>query len=175
MVNADDSMSVSPTVTTTYDLRATGEGGPVTASVTVTVTDPPDPDPEVVSFTASTLTIVQGGSVTLSWVTMGGNSRELRYMLPGGTALILLGSPPASGSTTVTPNVTTTYYMTVWNNVDPSIFDQRQLTVTVTVPAAVVDSFSVSPTNPAADEDFTLELDNDRGNSRPAAKRYRVL
>ena len=35
-------MSVSPTSTTTYRLRATGEGGPVTASVTVTVTQPPD-------------------------------------------------------------------------------------------------------------------------------------
>ena len=53
-LNANGSMSVSPTVTTVYDLRATGEGGPVTQSVTVTVTDPPPPptDPEVVSFSA---------------------------------------------------------------------------------------------------------------------------
>ena len=43
-VNDDGVMVVSPTSHTTYTLRATGEGGPITRNVTVTVTAIPAGD-----------------------------------------------------------------------------------------------------------------------------------
>ena len=114
-VSADGTMSVSPTVTTTYTLRATGEGGPVTATVTVTVTAV-STDPEVVSLTASSTTIQSGGSVTISWVTRNGDRRLLASTPP----LTHYSNQAASGSRTFTPTVTQTYQIQVWNAADPS-------------------------------------------------------
>ena len=158
-VTADGSMSVSPTSNTTYTLRATGEGGPVTRSVTVTVTDPPPPptDPEVVSFTASSLTIAQGSAVTLTWVTRNGDTTRLTSRRVGETDNDLNLDVAASGSRTDTPTATTTYRIATWLAADPAgTADFRDITVTVTVGAAVIDSFTVDDNTPDENENYTL-------------------
>ena len=137
-----DECVARPSTATTYVLRATGEGGPVTQSVTVMVTEQPS-DPEVVSLTASATTIQQGGSVTISWVTRNGDLRRL-VVDPTGEPFTQ-SEVAASGSQTFTPSVTTEYSISVTNQSDQSISDREFITVTVTaVPAAVVDSFSTS-------------------------------
>ena len=67
-VSADGSEGIAPSSTTTYTLRATGPGGPVTRTVTVTVTEPPDPV-TIDSFTADDHVIELGESTVLRWTT----------------------------------------------------------------------------------------------------------
>ena len=153
-VNADGTMTVSPTGDIVYTLRATGEGGPISATVSVEVEPVPD-DPEVVSFSASSTSISSGGSVTVSWVTRNGDTRNLVRQLVGGSPIAINVS--ASGSRTYTLTETTLFQIQVWNASDPAgTVDQRFITVTVTVAAAVIDSFSVDDSTPNTGDEFTL-------------------
>ena len=131
LVNADGSMTVSPTSDQTYTLVAFGSGGPVDHSLDVSVNDPPDPAPSVVSFTRSASTIDPGDSVVISWVTANGDTRQLSSSPPQTN----YSNQAASGSRTFTPSVSQTYQIQVWNASDPSgTLDSSFLTVTVRVP-----------------------------------------
>jgi RHS repeat-associated protein len=92
------SVTVSPTVSTTYTLTTTNLGGTRTQQVAVSVLD-------ITSFTASPANLTLGGSSTLAWAVTGG---------PGGTVAIDqgIGTIATSGSRAVSPQKTTTYTLT---------------------------------------------------------------
>jgi hypothetical protein len=98
------SISVTPNTTTTYTLTAQGQGGPVTAKATVTVSSTPFGPPQIVRFEASPTNIRPGDTSTLSWST---NNACTTTITP------TVGSVTPNGSTTVKPQQTTTYTLTV--------------------------------------------------------------
>ncbi len=114
-VAINGSTTVSPTETTTYTITATGPGGTATASVTVTVNQPP-----TVNFSASPATIAQGGTAALSWSSDGA---QIAHIDNG------IGSVSVNGSTTVSPEHTTTYTITVTGSTGS---DSAKVTVKVT-------------------------------------------
>ena len=101
-VGANGSMSISPTETTTYTIVATGSGGTASATVTITVTDPNAPP--TVTMTPASTSISQGESITLTW----NSERAQSAFIDNG-----VGSVPVNGSTSVSPDHTTTYTITV--------------------------------------------------------------
>ncbi len=103
-VNPSGSVSVTPTATTTYTLTATGPNGTVNQAVTVTVGAAGAA--QIVRFEASPLSIAPGGQTTLSWAT---NNATTVTISPN------VGAVTANGSTTVSPNATTTYTLTATN------------------------------------------------------------
>ena len=113
-VAASGSTSGSPASETTYTLTATNAYGTRTAAVTITVDDLP-----TVSIAASPAAITQGGSSVLSWVSESADTVSIDQGV---------GAVAASGSTTVTPSVTTTYTITGTNT-----YGSRTDNVTVTV------------------------------------------
>jgi len=103
---ASGSTTVSPTATTTYTLTATDATGSSSATVTVAVTAPTKP--VIGSFLAAPSTIASGASSNLSWATTGATSISIS---PGNFT-----SASATGATTVTPSVTSTYTLTATNS-----------------------------------------------------------
>ncbi|KGJ89257.1 hypothetical protein ND16A_2150 [Thalassotalea sp. ND16A] len=101
-VSVDGSVTVNPTVTTSYTLSATGSGVTTTAEVTVNVSPAAPAPPTVDSFSASPSTITVGASSTLTWATTEADSVSIN----GGA------SQPANGSSSVSPATTTTYELT---------------------------------------------------------------
>ncbi len=93
------SQPVSPAATTTYTLTATRGTQTTTANATVTVSSGL---PQVISFTANPATINSGQSSTLSWQVTNADS----------VSISTLGSVALSGSSPVSPTVTTTYVLT---------------------------------------------------------------
>lgn len=130
--DAKGDVSVMPQTTTTYTLTAFGNGMEVTAQVTVTVVAPNEP--VVLLFEASPQTVVEGGSVTLSWTTQNVMSVDIDN--GAGTAL------PPNGSLQVTPMSTTTYTLTA-NGANGQA--TSQVTVQVNAPAPLVVGFSAQP------------------------------
>lgn len=98
-VAASGSMKVSPSATTQYTLTAIGTGGTTTATATVTIHDLP---PKA-TLTANPTTITAGNHSTLTWTTTDATTVTIE---PG------IGTVSASGSTTVSPAVTTKYTLT---------------------------------------------------------------
>jgi hypothetical protein len=118
------SATVSPAETTTYTLTARNPKREVSQTVTVTVdplppVEPQDP-PIIANFFATPSAIVLGQTSTLTW-----DARNASDVTISG-----LGSVSPQGSTTVTPNQTTTYTITARNNVG-----EVSATATVTVRA----------------------------------------
>jgi len=101
-VDVNGSTQLSPTETTTYTIAANGPGGTATANVTVAVTDPNTP-PTVI-MTPASADISQDESITLTW----NSQRAQSAFIDNG-----VGSVPVNGSTTVSPDHTTTYTITV--------------------------------------------------------------
>ena len=95
------SAKVTPSSTATYTATATGSAGTAESTATVTVGQGQSAPPTI-SFGAQPSEINSGESSTLSWTTTNATSVNI----PG------LGSFPASGSTNVTPDATTTYTST---------------------------------------------------------------
>jgi len=89
---------INPTQTTTYTLTARNASGSVDRSVIVTVNPPIN-----ANFTANPTTITVGQAVTLSWNVTGADTVTMDQGI---------GTVPASGSRTVTPNATTSYTLT---------------------------------------------------------------
>ena len=105
-VALNGSQTVSPSVTTTYTLRATNTVGTSVSTAVVTVTAPPPPPVPMPTahLAASAASIEVGQSAMLTWTTSNAAS------------VMLDGSPVASnGSQTVSPGVTTTYTLTATN------------------------------------------------------------
>ena len=148
-VASSGSTSVSPGVTTTYILTATNSAGSVTASVTVTVI--PLGVPIINIFSAIPSTINQGESSTLSW-----------SVSKADTVTITPGVVPvaSSGSTSVSPVVTTTYILTATNSAG-----SVTATVTINVQALPVHNLTqntyyntIQAALDAADSNNTIEV-----------------
>ena len=101
-VDVNGSISVSPTETTTYTITVTGPGGTASDDVTITVTDPNAP-PTVI-MTPESGAIAQGEVITLTW----NSERAQSAFIDNG-----VGSVSVNGSTTVHPEHTTIYTITV--------------------------------------------------------------
>ena len=103
-VATQGSMSVFPDETTTYTLTATGPAGTgtqtSTAVVTVTPRGVPPPPALTATLAAEPSTVEKGHSVRLRWSSQNATSLTLE---PG------MGQVDAAGSTSVTPDRTTTY------------------------------------------------------------------
>lgn len=89
-------------------------------------------NPTIDSFSASPSSIIRGQSTTLSWTTT----------LASSVSIIGLGTFPVDGSTTVSPNETTTYTLSA-TGFGITVTSSR--TVTVYIPPEVTLSFSKNP------------------------------
>lgn len=126
-------LDVRPASTATYTITVTSNdcaAQMATQSVTVTVAS----CPTINSFTATTSSIIAGGSSILQWSTSN-------------AAQVLLNGNPVStsGSLTVTPNTTTTYRLTAVSSNGSCNVEQ---TITITVagcPAPQINTFSPNP------------------------------
>ncbi len=128
------SETVSPTVTSVYNLDCSGNGTSTAQSVTVTVSPPPPPMPTA-SLTASPSSIVFGQSSALYWNT----TDAAQISIDQG-----IGNVSASGTLPVSPTVTTTYTITASNSSGSA---SSQATVTVEPLPLPTASFSASPTS----------------------------
>ncbi len=100
-VTVNSSTQVSPTETTTYTITASGPGGTATASVTITVDDTSPPQISINAYPAS---ITTGQSSTLTWNSTNAQNAHIDNGI---------GMVSVNGSTTVYPEHTTTYTITV--------------------------------------------------------------
>jgi RHS repeat-associated protein len=137
-VDLSGSITVSPSETTTYTITATGSGGSAMESVTVTVIYPPTvsvgADPEIIQI---------GDTTTLTWDSENTDTCEIDQGI---------GSVDLSGSTTASPNETTTYTITATG---PLSTATDSVTVTVTDPMPTV-SISADPLSIQPGETSTL-------------------
>jgi RHS repeat-associated protein len=99
-VQTSGSRTITLTQTTTYTINVQGPGGAAQASTTITVTNPYP----TVEISADPAIIAKGGSATLSWTSLNGQSASIDNGI---------GSVPLTGSVTVIPAATTTYTITV--------------------------------------------------------------
>ena len=114
------SYTVAPTVTTTYKVVLTNACGTVTSNTaTVTVCKPP-----AISSNPTSRSINSGESTTLS-ATMTGTSLTYQWYLSNGTAI----SGATQSYVTVSPTVTTSYYMKATNTCGT----KQTATATVTI------------------------------------------
>ena len=146
-VAVDGSVTVSPSVTTTYILTATGAGGTTTSSAIVTVDSASPAPPTVDSLLASPATITAGETTTLSWTTTGATG----VSIDNGVGAVVV-----DGNVTVTPTATTTYILTA-----TSAGGTATSSATVTVDPApsgppTVDSVSATPSTITAGGSATL-------------------
>jgi hypothetical protein len=132
-------VTVTPGTTTTYTLTVTP---PVGSAITQTVEITVDPAPVITSFTASNNPINSGASTDLTAVFSGGTG-----MITPGNLAVTSGTPVS-----VTPAATTTYTLTV----TPPVGNAITKTLTVTVNASLISSFSANPSFIAAGKTSSL-------------------
>lgn len=151
---ANASLVVSPTVTTTYYLRIEGTSSPCTANfngpasgVTVTVRQP---SVAPVSLNATQNPICRGSSTTLSQTggSLGTGASWKWYSDPAYTVFVGNGTG-AAASITVSPTVTTTYYLRAEGTSSPCSANvagpAAGITITVNQPSSAPASLSASP------------------------------
>lgn len=109
-VPLNGSQSVSPAVTTTYILTASGPGGTVTAPVTVTVIPIPTGPPPTFTLADPAPRTALGTPVTLSWTSTGAAHVYVTGDLPQGAINYPWSEVALSGSLTVTPTGSRTYF-----------------------------------------------------------------
>ena len=114
------SISLFPTMITTYTLTATNSVGSTAADVTI-IMNQPEESPVIKYFVTNHTTINKGEDATLSWDVTDADSITINPTVGD------VSSTPA-GSYTVAPNETTTYTLTAINIVGSST-----ATVTITV------------------------------------------
>ena len=131
------SVTVSPTVTTSYTATATGPGGTKSAAAKVIVGSV-----TIQQFTASPTSVTPGQTSTLTWNVKGADS----VTIDNG-----VGSVAASGTANVAPSGTTTYTLTATH-----AGHSKTATVTITVNSAVSIEFNANPTNISAGQSATL-------------------
>jgi hypothetical protein len=132
------SISVQPSITTTYALTATGPGGTQSSEVTVTVTNRP-----IITFIAHPTDIVAGSSATLFWSV----TNSVKVSIDNG-----VGTVQPNGSAVVFPTTTTTYTLTAIGFEGTST---AQVTVNVLEVPKIL-SFTAIPSNISAGESSTL-------------------
>jgi hypothetical protein len=133
------STTVTPNLTTTYTLTASGPGGTVSSQATVTVTNRP-----IISFIVNPSEIVAGSPARLNWSV----SNSHTVSIDNG-----VGPVTASGSIDVFPTTTTTYTMTAFGNAGDSF---AQVTVNV-IEVPHILSFTATPSAISAGGSSTLE------------------
>lgn len=146
-VGKSGNIVVSPTVNTNYTITATNAFGSTTCSVAIQVGT--GPAPRIVRFTASPLTIGQGGTSTLLWAVDNADT----------VTISSIGQVDnRAGTRDVSPTLTTTYTLTATNR-----FASMTATVTVNVipivvvPPPVITSFTANPSpSPAPGTAVTL-------------------
>ena len=140
-VNVDGSLTVRPTATRRYWLKAFENadktGRSVATSVVVTVTQPPLPT--IDEFTIDPTSIAQGESIEIEWETTGATSTKL-HSSSEATATV-----SADGSATRSPTVSTTYYLRVTNVTGSVRSSSIRVVVRAPVELPVIDEFSASP------------------------------
>ena len=123
---AAGSTTVYPESTTTYTLTATGPGGSAISSVEVFNVD--SQRTLSATLTASSTTITQGGSTTLSWTTEGADSASIDQGVGAVT-------PVAAGSVSVSPTETKKYTLTATSGEgDDAVSVTAAVTITVNAP-----------------------------------------
>jgi subtilisin family serine protease len=137
------SLTVGPTVTTTYTLTAkTASGTPYPGiSTAVTVNQQP---PGPWTFTASPQTIQAGQNSALSFTTTSTDVANLK--INGQSPTYSCSASNCTGSMTVTPSATTTYSLTATNGAGTPY---PTLTVTVTVNAAPPPAWATFTATPS--------------------------
>ena len=133
-------LTVSPTVDTTYVLSATnGCGTADVREVTVSI----QPDPVITSFTAASATICKDASTTLSWV-----------VSDGATVSIDNGVVVQQGnSVVVSPETTTTYTLTATDSCQTSVTSE---VIVMVNDLPTITAFTVSPGSVCQGEGATL-------------------
>ena len=140
------SLSDSPTVTTTYNVTATGPGGAVTKTVTVTVSPPEAPKVTLTALPASHP--YGGGNSTLTWSSATGTG-PIKYQVDastngGSTYVNIVPANSPSGSLVVSPTVTTRYRVTATGGTGLTDTDTKDVTVALPDPPA----FNLTATPP---------------------------
>lgn len=127
-IGTPGSQQVNPTQTTTYYIVAVCGPNQVRVPITVNVQGGPTCSgaPVLNGFSANPATINNGQSSTLSWGPVNNADYvQLSSQFNGGSGV------PTPGQTQVTPNQTTTYYLTAWCQGNSA---QAQVTITVNYP-----------------------------------------
>ncbi len=141
-VAVSGSLTIAPSVTTTYTLTVAGQGGQHSASVTVTVTAiPPPPAAPTVAITADSTGLVLGAGTTLRWSASNA----------AGVVSSNFGAAGVNGTLTITPASTTTYMLTV-----SGAGGQASAGVTVTVYPPPTLTLTATNTTITAGESTTL-------------------
>jgi len=153
---------VAPSSTTTYILTASNSAGSTRALALLTVAGaagtpqlPASVIPVILSFSASPSSINPGGSAVLSWTTSNATSATISG----------IGSVGTSGSTSVSPTVTTTYILTA-TSATSSVTGATSVAVTgtsTTPPASssrpTILYFTADPSNVALGGSTVLSWD----------------
>jgi hypothetical protein len=117
-------------------LTATGSNGNVTATATVTVGAGPTTTAQIIRFEANPVSIKPGDQSTLSWTTSGATQVSISGV----------GAVTPNGSTTVSPQTTTTYTLSATGSDGKTVTAPVTITVASgTVPQVVV--FVATPQN----------------------------
>lgn len=151
-------ITLEPTITTTYTVGGTGQGSygttltatPVSRTVTV-ISDPPQP-----YISASSTTIVNGGSTTLTYGATGTNISSMTLSYPGFSESYTDGD---ERTLSVSPTSTTTYTCSSAN----SAGNGQDATVTVTVLQPPTGSLTVDQSSscPGVNRTFTYSATGD--------------
>lgn len=96
-ISLNGSMTVSPSVTTTYTLVATGPGGTVQSEATLQVVASPPPQQVTATLSVAPQSISTGQSATVSWQTTNATTATINNQ-----AVALFGSMAVSPTTTTT-------------------------------------------------------------------------
>lgn len=139
-------LTVSPTVTSTYTLTCSGDGGNVTQSTTLTVNAPTAP---TVSLSVAPTSITTAQTATLTW----SSTNATTCTASNGWS----GTEPTSGTATVFPTITTTYTLTCTGS-GGSAAQSVVLTVTPAPPPPPLPTLtmSVSPSTIVSGQSSTL-------------------
>lgn len=148
--NLTGTVSVTPAATTAYTLTARDANGAVaTAMVTVTVNA--GMGAQVVSFTATPMSINAGSNATLAWNVQ--NAPEGIDIMESGN--LVTTSAMTTGTFVVQPNTTATYELIAKNAANGNA--TAMVTVTVVAPGQpAVTAFTAAPTAVAAGGQSTL-------------------
>ncbi len=151
--SAAGTTQVTPAQTTTYRLTARNKSSEATETVTVTVQEPVIPQVRVASFQATPASINFGESSNLIWETENADT----VTIDG------IGSVRPAGTTTVSPQETTTYRITATNKAGSV---SATATVTVTRAGAPrILSFTADPIEILEGESATLNWRVEQGAS----------
>ncbi len=143
------SLSVFPTETTTYTIKATGPGGSATDNIAITVITLP-----IITMTTEPQAINAGESFVLTWSVSYADSVIGEQTTSAGTNSEEI---PLSGTNTLSPSRTTTYTITATG---PGGSASKCQTVVVNVPPPTV-AIAATPSSISSGSPATLEWHSD--------------